>query len=147
VSDALKHATVARAKRRNVSRPAQVGRHRLRVHGDLNGSGAVLRTHTCSDAETLVGIDGHRERGPKLLGVGLALLRKIKLVGPLACEREADPAARLTDHEVDELGRDELRGADQIAFVLAILVVRDDDELARLDVGNRLLDCSEIHIL
>ena len=43
------------------------------------------------------------------------------------------------------LGGDELRGADEIAFVLAILVVGDDDELARANVGDRLFDGAEWH--
>ena len=43
-------------------------------------------------------------------------------------------------HEVDELGRDELGGAHQVALVLAILIVRDDDDLAVAQVLDRLLD-------
>jgi hypothetical protein len=147
VPDALEHTTVSRAKRRNVSGAPQVGRHSIRVNCNLNGSRAVLGAYTSSDAKPLVGIDGHRERRPKFLGVRLGLLRKIELIGALTRESEADPAARFTDHEVDQLGRDELRGANEIAFVLAILVVRDDDKLAGFDIGNGLLDCSELHIL
>gem|GEM_PF-2445149 len=67
------------------------------------------------------------------------------MIGALTGEREAYPSARFTDHEVDKLGRDELRRTDEVAFVLAILVVRDNDKLAGLDVGNGLLDCSELH--
>jgi hypothetical protein len=33
-------------------------------------------------------------------------------------------------HEVDDLGRDLFGGADEVAFVLAILVVHDDDHAA-----------------
>ena len=46
-------------------------------------------------------------------------------------------------HEVDRLGRDELRGDREVALVLAILVVDDDDEAARADLLDRLLDGRE----
>ena len=54
---------------------------------------------------------------------------KPELVHALAGERETDHPLRL-QHEVDQRGRHELRSADQIALVLAILVIGDDDELA-----------------
>ena len=43
-------------------------------------------------------------------------------------------------------GVTELRRADQIPFVLAILVVRDDDELSVADVLDRLFYRSEDHV-
>src|SRR5207244_4297601 len=44
------------------------------------------------------------------------------------------------DHERHQLGRRELRGEDQIALVLPVLVVDNDHGLAGLDVGDRPLD-------
>ena len=66
-----------------------------------------------------------------------------ELVAALGREREADQAARLLGHEVDRLGRRELRGHRQVALVLAVLVVADDDHLALADVLDRLLDRGE----
>jgi hypothetical protein len=48
-------------------------------------------------------------------------------------------------HEVDHLGRDQLRRADEVALVLAVLVIRDDDELAVLQVFDGLGDSPEGH--
>ncbi len=43
-------------------------------------------------------------------------------------------------HEVDRVGRHHLRCHDQIAFVLAILVVENDDHLAGTNIDDRLFD-------
>src|SRR5690606_9750747 len=43
-------------------------------------------------------------------------------------------------HEVDEVGRDDLGRRDEVALVLAVLVVDDDDELAVADVVEGVLD-------
>jgi len=48
-------------------------------------------------------------------------------------------------HEADVVGRYFLRGDDQVAFVLAVLVVDHDDELALLEVFDRLGDGGEAH--
>ena len=55
-------------------------------------------------------------------------------------ERQADEAAAVLGHEVDGLGRDLLGGHDEVALVLAILVVDEDDHLAGADVVDRALD-------
>ena len=49
-------------------------------------------------------------------------------------EREADEAAPVRGHEVDGLGRDLLGGDAEVALVLAVLVVDEDDHLT---VRNR----------
>ena len=66
--------------------------------------------------------------------------RDVELVEPLAGHRQADQAAAVLGHEVDRLGRDLLGGHRQIAFVLAILVVDDDDHLAAADGGDGVFD-------
>jgi len=146
VSDALEHPTLTCAQRRYVSRSAQVSRNRLRINGDTDCLGSVLCAHSGGDAKALVGIDADSERGAVFVGILFGLLSQLELVGALSGQREADPSTRLADHEVDHLGRDKLRRANEIAFVLAILIIRNDDQLARLDVGDGLLDCSESHV-
>ena len=55
-------------------------------------------------------------------------------------ERQADQAAAVLRHEVDGLGRDLLGRHAQVAFVLPVLVIHEDDHLAGLDVGDRVFD-------
>ena len=145
VADALQHAAVARAQREDVAAVAQIARHRGRIDGDADRRRAVLRADAGRHAEARRRVDAHRVRGAILVGVALGHRREAELVDALAGEREADHAAGALDHEVDQLGRHELRRADQVALVLAILVVGDDDELARGDVGDRLFDGGEWH--
>ena len=54
-----------------------------------------------------------------------------ELVAALGRQRQADQAAPLLGHEVDRLGRGELRGQREVALVLAVLVVAHDDHPAR----------------
>ncbi len=52
----------------------------------------------------------------------------------------ADQAAALAHHEGDDLGGDLLGGDDEVALVLAVLVVDDDHRPAGRDVADGLLD-------
>ena len=61
-------------------------------------------------------------------------------VADVAGERYAQVTGGVADHERDELGRRLLGGEDQVALVLAVLVVDDDYGLTRRDVGYRPFD-------
>ena len=49
-------------------------------------------------------------------------------------------------HEIDRLWRDQCGCADEIAFVLPILIVSDDDHLAPPDRLDRVVDRVEFHV-
>ena len=51
----------------------------------------------------------------------------------LGQDRHAELPAAVGDHEIDDFGRHLLGRADEIALVLAVLGVHDDDDLARGD--------------
>ena len=119
--------------------------HRGRIDGHVDRGGAVARRDAGADAEAPLGINAHREGGGLLFGVPVGHLRQAELIAPLAGERKADQPAPMQGHEVDGLGRDELRRANQVALVLAVLVIGDDDQLAVLEIVNRLLDGPENH--
>ncbi len=69
--------------------------------------------------------------------------RNLELVEPLRRHRQADQAAAIARHEVDRLRRDLLGGDHQIALVLAIRIVDDDDHLAGADRGDGVFDARE----
>ncbi len=50
-------------------------------------------------------------------------------------------------HEADVFSGDQLRRDDQVAFVLTVFVIDDDDELAGLEVGDRLGNGGKAHCL
>ena len=66
--------------------------------------------------------------------------QQAELVADVAVQRHAQVARRVADHERDEFRRRLLGGEDEVALVLAILVVDDDDGLTRRDIGDRPLD-------
>ena len=67
----------------------------------------------------------------------------VELVEPLPGERHADHARRVAHEERDLLGRGVLGRHDEVALVLAVLVVDDDDDLAPADGGDGVLDRCE----
>ena len=63
----------------------------------------------------------------------------------LGRQRRAEDAAGVADHEGDLLRLRLLGGHDQVALVLAILVVDDDDQLAGGEGGDGIFDAVEGH--
>ena len=76
--------------------------------------------------------------------------RQAQLLDALARQRQADQAAAVLGHEIDRLGRRHLRRDDEIALVLAVLVVDQDEHaaVARLldDLLDRRDDLDEAHV-
>ena len=116
-------------------------RLRVRIDRHLDRPGAVGGRDAGGDA--LASLDRDGEGG---LEGRLVLGRhqvEAELLAALVGQREADQAAAVRRHEVDRLGRRELRRHRQVALVLAVLVVADDDHPAAADVLDRLLDGGE----
>jgi len=77
----------------------------------------------------VLGLDGDAERGVEASAVLLVVDHEWdpQLVQPLSRHGQADQPTAVAGHEVDDLRRGLLGGDGQIAFVLAVLVVHDDD--------------------
>ena len=91
----------------------------------LDGVGAVGGGDAGSDA--FAGLDGLREGGAEARGVVLRHGAEAHVVCAFLGEGEADEAAAEAGHEVDGFGGAELGGEGEVAFVLAVLVVDEDD--------------------
>jgi hypothetical protein len=63
-------------------------------------------------------------------GVGRGLRDQVEPVAVVAGQGQAQVAAADAGHEVDDLGRDLLGGAHEVAFVLSLLVVNEHDHAA-----------------
>ena len=138
LAGALQDAARLRAQRKHVARAAQVRGLGLRVDGRQNGRGAVGGGD--AGRRPPARLDRDRERRAEVGRVLLDHRRQLEGVAPLLGQGEADQPAPLARHEVDRLRRDLFGGDDEIAFVLAVLVVDDDDELARAKVRDGFLD-------
>ena len=74
------------------------------------------------------------------LAVGHDHLRQVEAHEALFLHGYTDDAAGIADHECDRLGCARSRRHDEVAFVLAILVVHDDDHAPRAQIGQDFLD-------
>src|SRR3989442_15172700 len=143
--DPLQHAARPRAQREHMTRPPQVARHGGGIDGHAHRRRTVGGRDPGRHAEAGGGVDAHCERRLARFGVVLRHLREPEGLAALGRERQADQPAPLRRHEIDHLRGDLLGRADQVALVLAVLVVRHDDELPRADVRDRPLYRSVPH--
>src|SRR5437763_4697056 len=144
MAGALQHAAGLRLQRVDVAALHDVVRALGGIDRRADRVGAVGGADPGRDA--LARLDRHRERRlvRRLVLRGHQL--EAELVAALGRQREADPATGMGPHEVDRVGGDELRRDDEVALVLAILVVDDDDHLAGRDVLQGLLDGGELRV-
>ncbi len=73
------------------------------------------------------------------------LWRQIQFVATLFSERQANQTARVPGHEVDDFGSYFLSRANQVAFILAVFVVHDDDHAPFANVGGGVRNGSKWH--
>jgi hypothetical protein len=62
------------------------------------------------------------------------LLRKIQGLSALSCHRLANQASAITHHLVDEFRCTLVRGEDEVSFVLAVVIVHQDDHSPKADL-------------
>src|SRR5262249_47396675 len=130
-----------RTQREHVARTREIRRPRRRIERGLHGGGAVA----CGNAGTRLslGLDRHAERRLEPRAVLRHHQGNVELVEPLRRHRQADEAAAVPGHEVDRLWRDFLRRDRQVALVLTVRIVDDDDHLAGANRLDRVLDRRE----
>ena len=129
VAGARQHAAGLRHQRKDVAGLTQVSGARIGLDGrdapcarDRAREMPVV-TPSAASIETVKLVRCSRS-------VSLTIERQPQLLAALARQREADQAAAVARHEIDVLGAHVVRGHDQVAFVLAILVVHDHDHAA-----------------
>src|SRR5439155_9547779 len=71
--------------------------------------------------------------------------QEVQALGVRLGDRHADEAAAELRHEIDFFRGDELRGENQVALVLAILVVDEHGHAAGLELGDDFLNRIEAH--
>ena len=99
----------------------------------------------CGDAggDVFGGINGDGEGGAVPFAVAAGHGGEIECFDPLGGDRCTDEPPTMGGHEGDHFGGDEGGGTDEVRFVFASRVVRDDDEFSRGDVGHDCLDGAE----
>ena len=141
VAGAAQHAARHRAQREHVAGAVQVLRARARVRERAQRAGAV--EHRGAGRGAAPRVDRFRERRAELGRVLRHHQLELEPVRDLGIHGRAQDAAAVLDGEVHHLGRRALGGEHDIALVLAIGVVDDDDHLVRGDAPHRLFDGQE----
>ena len=142
VPGAHQHAAVARAQRKHVARARQVARLGRRVRSPpctvraRSAAEMPVLVPSCASIDTQNAVS--RREALLLTSSGIS-----SCVEPLGRHRQADQAAPVLRHEVDRLRRHLRRRHRQVALVLAILVVDDDDHAAGADGVDGVLDRGE----
>ncbi len=127
-------AAVTRAERVDVSGADEICGSGGLVDGEFDGSGAFVCGDAGGEAVAGMAVDGDGEGRSPHGGVDGRLGVEVESVAVAFAEGEAEVSAGDGEHEVDGLGRDMLSGEDEVALVLAIFIVDEDDHLAVADV-------------
>ena len=151
VARAAQHAPIARGERIDMARLHEVGRLGFRVGQHMDGLGAVGRADAGGDA--VLGVHSYHER--RLEGVAVAFdhARDAEPGQVIVHHCHAEQPARVLHDEIDRRGRDLLGGHDEVAFVLTLLVVRNDHQFAGADILNdrlyriKRIACCSCHLL
>ncbi len=137
MSAPLQHAALLRIQGIDVSGTAECLGSGSRVGKRTYGGSAVLNGNTGGAAFQLV--NGHGERRAEHRCVVLDLTRQLQLVAAAHGYRRTQHTACVFQHEIDLFGSDFLGSHDEVALILAVFVVNDDDEFAGLEIPDSLL--------
>ena len=134
---AHQHATVLGHERKDVAGPHEiagaavaVGERAHRVAALLGGNPGV---------ETVPHVDRHRESRAERRVIGGDHGIEVQALGVLRRQGRADDAGGMADDEGHFLRRAQRRRHEQVALVLAVVVVGDHDDLAAGERGHQLL--------
>jgi len=131
------NATVTSAQREHVARPGKILGPGLGVDGGEDGDSAIGSADAGGDAE--LGIDGFTKGGAMDGSVDGGHQREIEFIAALLGEREANETAAELGHKVDGVRGDFFGGQGEIAFVLAIFIVDEDDHASLTNFFYRFL--------
>ena len=122
------HAAVLRIKRIDMAGTAESLRGTLGVGQRLDGFGTVMTAYAGGTAFKFV--NGYRKRGAQHAGIVLNLMFQFQHPTAFVGNRRTQHATSVFQHEVHFFRRNEFGGRNQVAFVLAVLVVNYNHELS-----------------
>ena len=138
---AHQHAAVARDQREDVARRHDLLAALARVNRHRDRTGAIGGGDAGRHAVARLDRNGEGRLVPR--AVMAAHQPQPERVDARLGHRQADQPAPVPRHEVDLLRRRHLRGDDQIAFILAILVIDQDEHPAVLRLVDDLFGARE----
>ena len=143
MSRAAQDAALHRAQGEHMPRAAELPRLCHGIDEQAHRAAALER----GDARRrVVRIDGDGKRRLVIVRVVLHHLTNLQLVETAADDRRTDEPLRVRRHEIHVLGRQLLGGDDDVALVLAILIVHDDEHFPVLNILDCLFNRCKIHV-
>ena len=134
MAGAHQHAAFLGDQRKDVARPHEIGGAAVAVGERAHRVAALLGRD--AGGETVAHVDRDREGGAERRVVERHHGIEVQALGFLRRQRRADDAGGVADDERHLLGRAERRRDEQIALVLAVVVVGDDHDLALGEGGD-----------
>src|SRR5437899_1663149 len=138
VAGAPQNTTPHRAQGKNVARTREVVGAHERVDERADRDGTVVGRGAGGNSP--LGVDGDRERGAHGSGIVGDHHRDLELVQTLTEQRDADQAPTVLGHEVHGFRGHPVGRHHEVAFVLAIFVVHDEEDAPLTDLLDALLD-------
>ena len=132
------HAAIAGAQRKDMPRRGDIGGGFPCVDGHGDGARAVMGGDAGADA--LARLDRHGKGGLVAGRVVGGHQRQAQRIDAGTGQGQADQPAPMGGHEVHGFGRGHLRGDDQIALVLAVLVIDKDEHAPVAGILDDILD-------
>lgn len=143
MSHPFQHAAALRLQGEHVSRTAEIGRFGVFLHRFHGGHRAFEGGDARRGRDV---VNGNGECGAVVVRIVRHHLLESQFVRQFAAHGHADEPFGVGCHEIDVFQRGELRGANQVAFVLAVGVVRHDDDFPGAQVGDGFFDGIEFEI-
>ncbi len=141
---ALKHAAGTGRQREDMAGGHEILGPGVVCHGCQDGGCPVSGTD--SGGHAVARLDGDGKVGVIHGIVALCHGIELQLFAQLGRHGQADKATAVMGHKIDGLGRDKLGGHGQIAFILPVLVIHEDDHFPGLDISNGFLNCAQRHM-
>ena len=136
VSGAGQHATGLRHQREDMPRLDQVFGTGIGLDGGAHGLGAIVRGN--AGGHPFGRLDRHREIGRERTGVVVDHERQAQRPALFLAQGQADQAPAETGHEVDVFWAHGVGRHDQIAFVLTVFIIHEDDHATGLELFDQL---------
>ena len=131
MSCAPQHAAFPVSQREHMPRATDVRRSFCRVQQRLYRQCPLMGGNAGRDVES---VDRNRECGAMRIGIIANHRSDSQFIQPFAFHRNADQPPGMFGHEIDNFRRRHRCGDNQVSFVLAILVIHDNDHLSSFDV-------------
>jgi hypothetical protein len=107
--------------------------YRLHCLGPIGGRDA--------GTSPVLSFDGYRESCAEIRCIVIRHHRYLQLIQSFADNRHANQAPTVNGHEIDGFRRNRLGSHNQVALVLTVLVVHDDNEFTGFYIFNCFRNC------